>query len=62
MSNMSYCRFENTHYDLSDCYHNLDDDNLSDSEKIHREYLIALCVEIALDCGYEVGRNLVDED
>jgi len=25
MSNMSYCRFENTLADLRDCYENLDD-------------------------------------
>lgn len=62
MSNMSYCRFENTHNDLMDCYHNMDDDDLSESESKYRAKLIELCVEIALDYGHEVGRDIVEED
>ncbi len=33
MGNMSYCRFENTLGDLQDCYDNIDDPDLSESEK-----------------------------
>ena len=29
MSNMSYCRFQNTVQDLQDCYDNIDDSDLS---------------------------------
>ena len=35
MSNMSYCRFENTLIDLSDCLNSLEERNVSsDSERI----------------------------
>jgi len=60
MSNMNYCRFENTLRDLADCYGNMSDE-LNGHEEYCRKALIALCVEIALDYGHEVGRNL-DED
>ena len=60
MSNMSYCRFENTLPDLEDCYQHLEDD-LSDTEKEARERLIRKCVEIALEFGNEVG-ELVERD
>ena len=43
MSNMSYCRFENTYHDLQDCYRNMDDEDLSDSEKQYKKKLIKLC-------------------
>lgn len=32
MSNMSYCRFQNTLGDLGDCYENMDDNDLSKDE------------------------------
>ena len=47
MANMSYCRFENTLHDLRDCYNNMDDSDLSDSEKQAKESLIDLCKDIA---------------
>ena len=48
MSNMSYCRFENTLKDLLDCYENLDDPTLEQSktELVSREQLIDLCRKI----------------
>lgn len=60
MSNMSYCRFENTFKDLDDCVMNFND-GTSESEQKYRQYLIKLCVDIALDYGYEVGRDIVEE-
>jgi hypothetical protein len=49
MSNMSYCRFENTAGDLSDCLEALENeglDTLSRSEKLAAKQLIALCGRI----------------
>lgn len=43
MSNMSYCRFENTLSDLQDCRANLDDDDLDGREASARRALIELC-------------------
>jgi hypothetical protein len=48
MSNMSYCRFENTLHDLQDCYEAMKNDrSISTSEKLYRERLIKLCKQIA---------------
>ncbi len=46
MSNMSHCRFENTYHDLDDCYENMDDNDLSETEEKHRSMLIELCKTI----------------
>ena len=49
MSNMSYCRFENTSKDLQDCYDSLTDkgmDDLSESERKCCKELISLCADI----------------
>lgn len=46
MSNMSYCRFENTYSDLVDCFQHMDDDNLSEEEERYRRWMIELCEEI----------------
>ena len=53
MSNMSYCRFENTLVDLKDCVNHIDDDNLSDDEKHARIRLIEVCKDIS---------NMYEED
>ena len=56
MSNMSYCRFENTLADLQDCYNALENeemDKLSPSEKIAKNKLIKLCFDIAEEFPYE---------
>lgn len=53
MSNMSYCRFQNTNADLKDCYDNMDDDDLSFEERMARWRIIQLCVQIAQDYSWE---------
>ena len=52
MSNMSYCRFENTLSDLRDCYENMDDD-LSERETRCRKNLINVCKDIVSEYGEE---------
>lgn len=48
MSNMSYCRFENTANDLEDCRDHIHDtEDMSEYEADGRRRLIALCKEIA---------------
>lgn len=50
MANMSYCRFENTLSDLSDCQDALFEsgvDGLSDTEKECAIELIQMCIDIA---------------
>lgn len=42
MSNMSYCRFQNTLEDLRDCFEHIDDD-LSPDECRARQSLIRVC-------------------
>ena len=51
--NMSYCRFENTFYDLRDCYEHISDEDLSRDEENARKKLIELCKEIVEECGEE---------
>ena len=46
MSNMGYCRFQNTVQDLDDCADHIEDDDLSDDEKRARARLIRICREI----------------
>jgi hypothetical protein len=54
MSNMSYCRFENTYHDLQDCMESMDDDDLSTSEEEYRRRLIQLSKQIAEEYGNEM--------
>lgn len=49
MSNMSYCRFENTLADLRDCWEHMDDIPQSASELQARKRMIELCKRIADD-------------
>jgi len=57
MSNMSYCRFENTYRDLQDCaYHITDDLEDKSDEKRYRNKLINLC-KIILDNVESFERN-----
>ena len=67
MSNMSYCRFENTLRDLRDCKEALDDGALED-EKMDEEYerpamlkLVSLCREIAEEYPEEDDEDDPDE-
>lgn len=54
MSNMSYCRFQNTLSDLRDCKEALDDisdlSELSDDEARAAKRLINVCTTIAETC------------
>ena len=53
MSNMSYCRFENTYTDLSDCQDNiLNVDESNVNELVYRRMLIKACKEIADNYSY----------
>lgn len=45
MSNMSYCRFQNTLKDLRDCYENFDD-TVSPEEAKARERMYKICQQI----------------
>jgi hypothetical protein len=54
MGNMSYCRFENTAADLRDCLENMDDCDLSESEKRARKRIIKMAKQITDDYGDEV--------
>ncbi len=48
MSNMSYCRFENTLADLKDCADALDEGRtLSDSEQAAFEEMVEVCTMIS---------------
>lgn len=57
MSNMSYCRFENTSKGLEDCQEAMSDTKFDENElssDIERDSyyrLVKLCVEIACDFG-----------
>jgi hypothetical protein len=62
MSNMSYCRFENTLRELQDCSENLQDTDLSDSEKRARERLVKLCREIADDFQEDEDEDEDEDD
>jgi hypothetical protein len=48
MTNLGYCRFQNTVQDLQDCYSHLFD-QLHDDEEIARDDLIILCQQIIDD-------------
>lgn len=50
MSNMGYCRFENTASDLRDCVDHWDD-NLSESEARARVRILRMAAEIFENCG-----------
>jgi hypothetical protein len=51
MSNMAYCRFQNTVLDLQDCFDSMNESDLSEEETRAKERLIKLCVDIACDFG-----------
>lgn len=52
MSNMSYCRFENTSLDLADCYEQWDnDENLSEYEVEAKARILRLAQKIVADYG-----------
>lgn len=56
MSNMSYCRFQNTLPDLQDCYDAMGEKKpreLSFEEQIARRHLVRLCRDIVADYEHE---------
>jgi hypothetical protein len=57
MANMGHCRFENTAKDLDDCKDYMAD-NLSETERKSRQDLIDICVDIACEHGYLIGRQV----
>ena len=61
MSNMGYCKFQNTSGDLRDCVDSMDDTDLSVEEKAARKRVIKICVDVALDYGYEIDSACVLE-
>lgn len=54
MANMSYCRFENTASDLSDCVDHVLEPLRSEYERDGRIKLVKLCVEVLELLGCEV--------
>lgn len=46
MSNMSYCRFQNTLLDLRDCHQNLAGVQMAEDEQSARARLVQTCVHI----------------
>lgn len=67
MSNMSYCRFENTLHDLGDCLEALEDgalDNqdLSDEERESALELIEMCGEIYANFSKEAEEAEEEEE
>jgi len=48
MSNMSYCKFENTRSDLKDCIHTLENRNISSERE--RRHVIGMLKEILDFC------------
>ncbi len=63
MSNMSYCRFQNTLHDLEDCVNQMtgqteEEEELSSDEKRARMQLIQLCVDIADEFTTQAANGL----
>lgn len=51
MSNMSYCRFENTLDDLRDCYDNWEEET-NEREERKKKKMMELCRQIVDDYGH----------
>lgn len=62
MPNMSYCRFQNTLQDLTDCYDNMNGNDLSKEEFQARQYLVAICVNIAAEYSDILYKEFKDQD
>ena len=64
MANMSYCRFQNIVEDLEDCFDHFDDYgpgatvSFSLDEEKARKKMIRVCVDVALNYGHEIGKNI----
>jgi len=53
VANMSYCRFQNTKRDLSECCEHIED-RLGEDEARARVALVETCADILEACGFEV--------
>jgi hypothetical protein len=67
MSNMSYCRFENTARDLRDCAEHICDKLTGDHEPAARLSLIETCMQILEAVGFNIDMHqapviIEDED
>lgn len=54
MSNMSYCRFENTLSDFNDCAANIRGDGLSEREAQCRQRLVEAAATLLEELGFSV--------
>ena len=62
MGNMSYCMFENTSGDLSECAEALQEGKeLSESEGRAKERIIDMCCDIAEEFGHIIGRDMSED-
>ena len=60
MSDMGYCRFQNTLADLRDCNDHILDEGLSSEEERARELLITECQDIVRQFGDETAQFEAD--
>ena len=60
MSNLSYCRRENTLSDLQDCADHLEDGNLNPTEHRARAGVLRLAADMLEQIGLEVDREQLD--
>ena len=60
MSNMSYCRFENTYRDLNDCYNNING-KLSNSEHEYRKRMVELCQSIIDEYDEDLDEDVLND-
>ena len=58
MSDMSYCRFQNTVGDLLECQEHINDTDLSEAEEAARLELIRVCRDIAEDWDIELDASV----
>ena len=62
MSNMSYCRYQNTLADLCDCLNDMSLPSDASAEEIKaRLQLIGICCDLALAYGFEIDRNITED-
>ena len=57
MSNMSYCRFENTYHDLMDCLENIYEKAETERDERYRIRLIEILQDVELG-GYDLDEAL----
>ncbi|MCK9432539.1 MAG: hypothetical protein M0R00_06245 [Candidatus Omnitrophica bacterium] len=62
MSNMGYCRFQNTFNDLRDCEEHFDDQDLSEEEHRARIRMYDICKDIVDNFEREDLENMPKEE